>query len=227
MRRRAGPGPTLTAMSAPEAPSTDVVPGPADHGAARDGAARRARGGAAGLGGGHGPAGRTPPARGVRCGPARAALAGGLGRARIAGPGRRRGLRLLPGRLPPGPRRPAGRRLEGLGPGAVGPRVEPGLPALPGRPPLGGRRHRRARRGGAVRAVPAPARPGLAPRLDRLSRPSAARPGRRRPGPPCDLVGRVGRRCAAGGRAASWLGGAGRWPAPSSRVRRPPGCPPG
>ncbi len=90
-----------------------------------------------------------------------------LGRAGLLGPGRRRGLRLLPGGLPPGPRRPAGGGLEGLGPGPVGPRVEPGLPPVPRRSPLVGRIDRRARRRGAVRAVPPPARPVVAPRLDR------------------------------------------------------------
>ena len=98
-----------------------------------------------------------------------------LGRTGLAGPGRRRGLRLLPGRLPPGTRRPAGGGMEGLGAGAVGPRVEPRLPPVPGRAALGGRGHRRARRGGAVRPVPPPARPGVAPGLDRLSRPECAR----------------------------------------------------
>ena len=40
---------------------------------------------------------------------------GGVGRARLTGPRRRGGVRLLPGRVPPGPRRPAGCRVEGLG----------------------------------------------------------------------------------------------------------------
>ena len=112
--------------------------------------------------------GRAAPARRLRRGPRRPRVPGRLGRTRLAGPRRRRGLRLLPGRLPPRPRRPAGRGLEGLGAGPVGAPVQPGIPPLPRRSPVGVRRHRGARRGGAVRPVPAPARPVLAGRMDGL-----------------------------------------------------------
>ena len=59
-----------------------------------------------------------------------------------------------------------------------------GLPAVPRRAAVGGRRHRRARRGGALRPVPAAARPGVEPgphRLPRLMVRPACRPDGRRP----------------------------------------------
>ena len=57
-----------------------------------------------------------------------------------------------------GPERLAGERLRPLGP----PR-EPGLPPGPRRAAVVGRDHRRGRRAGALRALPAPTRPRLAP----------------------------------------------------------------
>ena len=70
-----------------------------------------------------------------------------------------RALRRLPGRLPPGPRCPAGQRLARVRLRALGRADEPRVPALaPGLATDGGG-DRRARRGRAVRPVPRPARP--------------------------------------------------------------------
>ena len=120
-----------------------------------------------------------------------------MGRARRLRPRRRRGLRRLPGRLPPRPRLAAGQRVAGLGLRAVGAPVEPGLPAGPrrARPPGGG--DRRGRRGRALRALPAPVRPVVA--AGRAERPVAAVTGFG-PGLP---AGRARRRRAGRGRRAS------------------------
>src|SRR5207302_8510493 len=91
-----------------------------------------------------------------------------MGPARRARPRRHRGLRLLPGWLPPRPRRPAPGRLAGLGLRAVGPPRERRIPARPRRAAPPGGADRRDRRGGPLRRVPPPTRPRLAGRWARL-----------------------------------------------------------
>ena len=77
-----------------------------------------------------------------------------LGRARRRRPRRHRALRLLPRRLPPRPRRPAGQRLARLGLRPLVGADQPRLPPLPRRARGDGRADRRARRGRAHRHVP-------------------------------------------------------------------------
>ena len=86
------------------------------------------------LAGGAGPAGRAPPPRRVRRGPRRPrsldawAALGSLARDDVEA------YACFRVGLPPRSRRPAGSGLEGIGPGPVGARVEPGVPPVPRRP---------------------------------------------------------------------------------------------
>ena len=106
---------------------------------------------------------RRPPGHGGRHRRRLAPLPRRLGPARRARPRPGRGVRLLPGGLPPRARPAAPVRLARLGLRALGARDQPGVP--PGaRRPAGQRRdHRRDRRGVALRRVPPPARAGVGP----------------------------------------------------------------
>ena len=85
---------------------------------------------------------------------------------------RRRALRLLPRRLPPWARHAARVGLAWQRLRALAPRVEPRLPASARRPACRRRGDRRGRRGGALPALPAPVRPGVATTVA-MSTPSA------------------------------------------------------
>ena len=80
---------------------------------------------------------------------------------------RRRGLRVLPRRLPPRPRPAAPVGLARLGLRPLAPRDQPRLPARARGPARRGRGDRRARRGAALRRVPLPARPRTGTRRGR------------------------------------------------------------
>src|SRR5690606_9440980 len=93
-----------------------------------------------------------------------------------------RALRGVSGRLPPWARPPESERLAGLGLRPLGARVEPWLPAIPRRAGRRRRVDRGSRRGRALLAVPAPARPGLAVGHPRATGPSLAFAGMAAPG---------------------------------------------
>ena len=121
----------------------------------------------------------------------------------------RRRLRLRPHRLPPRPGPAAPLRLEGLRPGAVVARAQPGLPARAGRAAPGRRRDRRDRRGGALPRLPRRLRPGGRRPRSAWTDPVPAAGGLAGCAPGCGLRGRRLRALRAADRAVRGGGGAG------------------
>ena len=150
-----------------------------------------------------------------------AAVARGVGPARRRRAGRDRGLRGLPGRLPPGPRHVAGQRLAGERVRALGAPRQPGVPPGPRRAAAHGRRDPRGRRSRALRPLPSTARPGVAtcrPAAERAAGPVHRCGAVRRGQPPHGGgQGAPGRRRRADGRPGG--GGAASQRAPSRSTR--------